>query len=88
MVANLIKSLLVLFVFLVMMKNSEHQFTTAKSVPDVEVGTPSIRDLQEVEDRCKAKGSFCMSSSSCCSSYLYTRACPWFKCLGDPRNYR
>ena len=35
MVANLIKSLLVLFVFLVMMKNSEHQFTTAKSVPDV-----------------------------------------------------
>ena len=79
MVANLIKSLLVLFVFLVMMKNSEHQFTTAKSVPDVEVGTPSIRDLQEVEDRCKASGSFCWTRKSLLD---------FFKCLGDYRNYR
>ena len=50
MVANLTKPLLVVFVFLVVMNNSERQFASAKSVPNVEVGTPSIRGLQEVED--------------------------------------
>ena len=76
MVANLIKPLLVVFVFLVVMNNSERQYATAKSVPNVEVRTPSTRDLQEVEDRCKARNSFCWGSSSCCS-----RQCIFVVCL-------
>ena len=72
MVANLIKPLLVLFLFLVVMENSERQFTSAKSVPNVEVGTPSIMDLQEVEDSrqwqgCKGKGGGCWAYDDCCS---------------------
>ena len=72
MVANLMKPLLVLFVFLVVMENSERQFTSAISVPNVEVGTPSISGLQEVEDSrqwqgCKAKGSGCWAYDDCCS---------------------
>ena len=78
MVANLIKSLLVLFVYLAVMKNSDSQFTIAKSVHNVEVGTPSIRDLQEVEDRCRPGGSKCESSadaSSCCSRMCFLGFC-------------
>ena len=74
MVANLIKTLLVLFVFLILMKNSESQ-----SVPDVEVGSPSIRDIREVEDRGTCRdtkaGGFCWSNSECCS-----RQCYFFHC--------
>ena len=77
MVANLMKALLVLFVFLVVMKNSDSQFATAKSVHDVEVGTPSIRDLQEVEARCKKGGSPCTSSKSCCSRACFVGFCCW-----------
>ena len=72
MVANLIKSLLVLFVFLVVMKNSEHQFAIAKSVQNVEVGSPSIRGLQEAEDRCTGYARFCLWSKDCCSG-----KCKW-----------
>ena len=50
MVANLIKHLLVLFVFLSVMKNSKRQFAIAKSVHNAEVGSPSIGGLQQVED--------------------------------------
>ena len=71
MVANLIKPLLVVFVFLVVMNNSERQFATAKSVPNVEVRTSSTRELQEVEDRCKAKYSVCGDNLSCCSRQCY-----------------
>merc|ERR1712212_120105 len=72
MVANLMKPLLVLFVFLVVMENSERQFTSAISVPNVEVGTPSIRGQQEVEDSrqwqgCRSKGSGCWAYDDCCS---------------------
>ena len=72
MVANLIKPLLVVFVFLVVMNNSERQFATAKSVPNVEIRTPSTRDPQEVEDRCKGYGRACIWSSTCCSG-----RCTW-----------
>ena len=68
MAANLIKPLIVLFVFFVVMKNSERQFAIAKSVQNFEVGSPSIRGLQEEEDRCKPWGSFCVWSSECCSN--------------------
>ena len=69
MVANLIKALLVLFVFLVVMNDSERQFAIAKSVHNVDVASPSIRGMQEVEDRCKPKGSSCMGGGNkdCCS---------------------
>merc|ERR1711872_671662 len=78
MVANLIKPLFVLFVFLVVTENSEHQFATAKSVPNFEVEPPPIRELQEVEDRCKAGGSLCFGTGRgvCCSS-----KCLFFFCL-------
>ena len=71
MVANLIKSLLVLFVFLVVMKNSERQFAIAKSVRNVEVGAASIRALQEVGDRCGGQFETCWDGdgSTCCSGY-------------------
>ena len=78
MVANLIKPLLFLFVFLVVMKNAKRQFAIA------EVGSPSIGGLQQVEDwvanrdfptpqeleeheDCTRMGKFCFRSSSCCS---------------------
>ena len=67
MVANLIKPLLVLFVYLVVMKNSERQFAIAKSVQNVEVGLPLIRGLQEAEDRCQGWYKSCILSSQCCS---------------------
>ena len=67
MVANLIKPLLVLFVFLVVMKNSERQFAIAKYVHSVEVASPSIRGMQEVEDRkCKPSGGWCTWDKTCC----------------------
>ena len=67
MVTNVLKALLVLFVFLVVMKNSERQFAIAKSVQNVEVGLPSIRDLQEAEDRrCQGWYQSCILSSQCC----------------------
>ena len=69
MVANLIKTLLVLFAFLVVMRNSE-----SKSVPDVEVGSPSIRDLEEVEDRIYC-ATWCWYSSSCCSNRCIAFLC-------------
>ena len=69
MVANLIKTLLVLFVFLILMKNSESQ-----SVPDVEVGSPSIRDLEEVEDRDDCP-TWCWWSSECCSNQCIALWC-------------
>ena len=68
MVENLIKPLLILFVFLVVTENSERQFATAKYVPNVEVRTPSIRDLQEPEDRCLEKYfKYCQANYQCCS---------------------
>ena len=70
MIANLIKPLLVLVVFLVVMKNSERQFAIAKSVHNVEVGSPSIRGLQEVEDRCGKHGDACFwNGSPCCGNF-------------------
>ena len=70
MVANLIKTLLVLFVFLILMKNSESQ-----SVPDVEVGSPSIRGLKEAEwlYRCLGWHKSCYLHSECCS-----KKCEWW----------
>ena len=76
MVANLIKPLLVLFVFLIVMKNSEHQFAIAKSVHSVEVASPSIRGMQEVEDRkCTKPGGWCIWSSSCCGYQCFLAWC-------------
>ena len=73
MVADLVKPLLVLFVFLIVIKDSERQFAIAKSVHNVDVASPSIRGMQVVEDRCKPNGSSCMGSSECCSG----------RCLGE-----
>ena len=75
MVTNLLKALLVLFVFLVVMKNSERQFAIAKSVQNVEVGSPSIRGLKEAEwlYRCLGLHKSCYLHSECCS-----KKCEWW----------
>ena len=80
MVANLIKPLLVLFVFLVVMKDSERQFAIAKSVHNVDVASPSIRGMQEVEDRCKPKGRSCMGGGHkvCCSGRCLAALFGWW----------
>ena len=68
MVANLVKTFLVLFVFLAVIKNYERQFATAKSINNLEVGTSSLRGQQDVEDRCKATWERCQWDSECCST--------------------
>ena len=52
---------------LVVMKKSERHFAIAKSVHSVEVASPSIRGMQEVEDRkCKPSGGWCTWDKTCC----------------------
>ena len=92
MAATKMKHILVLFVILVLMKNLELQFASAKSVGNVvEEGSPSIsRVLEEVlenkkanlqvEDRaCSKNGGGCwMDTTHCC-----TGVCVFFVCAGD-----
>ena len=69
MVPNSIKPLLVLIVCLVVMKNSEHQFATAKSVHNVELGAPSIRGYYPYgRPACLQKGKRCNYDGACCSN--------------------
>merc|ERR1711872_437221 len=95
MAATKMKHILVLFVILVLMKNLELQFASAKSVRNVvEEGSPSIsRVLEEVlenkkanlqvEDRaCSKNGGGCwMDTTHCC-----TGVCVFFVCAGDKRH--
>merc|ERR1712133_274673 len=95
MAATKMKHILVLFVILVLTKNLELQFASAKFVRNVvEEGSPSIsRVLEEVlekkeanlqvEDRaCSKNGGGCwMDTTHCC-----TGVCVLFVCAGDKRH--
>ena len=75
MVPNLIKPLLALFLFVVVMKNSEHQFAIAKSVHNIEVGEPLIRAYTPYgRPQCKQIGENCnygVCCNNCCRKNPY-----------------
>ena len=75
MTVTKVKTLLALFVFVVLLKDTQCRSAAAKSVENVlDVGSTSIVGEKEApaEDRsCYANGHGCWTSASCCSGTCF-----------------